>query len=171
MSFDPLELDVRPALAAGEEPFSMIMQAVGRLESGQGFLLIAPFQPVPLYQVMAQRGFCHAASPIGGGDWEVLFTPADEVAVTVSPNADSPETWPDPCAHMDCSDLEPPDLMARVNACLEDVEDGDVLFVLLPRESGQLLTQLEARGHQWVGSADAQSGACRLLVRTAKGMQ
>lgn len=167
MALDPFELDVRPVLAAGEEPFAMIMQAVERLDAGQGLRLIAPFQPVPLFQVMAQRGFSHAASPIGGGDWEVLFTPADGVAVAVSPNAASPETWPEPSTHIDCSDLEPPEPMTRVLSGLEAMAPGDVLFALLPREPVLLFPQLEARGHQWAGGVDAESGAYRLLVRAA----
>jgi len=51
------------------------MQAVDGLAPGQGLKLLATFKPVPLFGVMAQRGFAHAERPIGGGDWEVTFTP------------------------------------------------------------------------------------------------
>jgi len=37
--------------------------------------LLATFEPVPLYGVLAKKGFAHAARDIGGGDWEVVFTP------------------------------------------------------------------------------------------------
>ncbi len=69
-------LDVRDILKAGGEPFSAIMQAVDALQPGQGLRLLATFKPVPLFGVMAQRGFGHAEQPIGGGDWEVTFTPS-----------------------------------------------------------------------------------------------
>jgi len=68
-------LDVRQILKAGGEPFSQIMQAVEGLSPGQGLRLLATFKPVPLFGVMAQRGFGHTEHEIGDGDWEVIFTP------------------------------------------------------------------------------------------------
>jgi uncharacterized protein (DUF2249 family) len=73
-------LDVRDILKAGGEPFSEIMQAVAALAPGQGLRLLATFKPVPLFNVMAQRGFAHSEREIGGGDWEVVFTPAKAAA-------------------------------------------------------------------------------------------
>ena len=45
---DPLELDVRPLLRNGGEPFGAIMGAVGSLAPGQGLRLYATFRPEPL---------------------------------------------------------------------------------------------------------------------------
>lgn len=69
-------LDVREILKAGGEPFPAIMQAVEGLAPGQSLKLLATFKPVPLFGVMAQRGFGHSEREIGGGDWEVIFTPS-----------------------------------------------------------------------------------------------
>ncbi len=69
-------LDVREILRAGGEPFSKIMETVDGLAPGQGLRLLATFKPVPLFTVMAQRGFGHTEQQIGGGDWEVIFTPS-----------------------------------------------------------------------------------------------
>ena len=79
------ELDVRPILRDGGAPFSIIMEAVAALAPGQSLRLLASFKPVPLFQVLGARGFEAAAREIGGGDWEVVFTPA---AVT-APVADT----------------------------------------------------------------------------------
>lgn len=73
-------LDVREILRSGGEPFSKIMEAVNALSPGQGLRLFATFKPVPLFNVMAQRGFGHTEREIGGGDWEVIFTPAGQSA-------------------------------------------------------------------------------------------
>lgn len=70
-------LDVREILRSGGEPFSKIMEAVNTLSPGQGLRLLATFKPVPLFSVMAQRGFGHTEHEIDGGDWEVIFTPAE----------------------------------------------------------------------------------------------
>ncbi len=80
-TLDVSTLDVRDILKAGGEPFSHIMQAVEGLSPGQGLRLLATFKPVPLFGVMAQRGFGHTEREIGGGDWEVIFTPARAASV------------------------------------------------------------------------------------------
>ena len=58
----PLVLDVRDDLRNGREPFGRIMEAVASLQDGQAMLLIAIMEPVPLYEVMAGRGFAHETS-------------------------------------------------------------------------------------------------------------
>ena len=71
-----IDVDVRPILRAGGEPFSVIMAALERLESGQGLRLYATFKPIPLFAVMADKGFAHSEQALDAGEWEVLFTPA-----------------------------------------------------------------------------------------------
>ncbi len=80
-SLRPLELDVRPICSAKRPPLPAILDAVGRLEPGQDFLLIAPFEPAPLYQLLGQQGFTHAARELPDGAWEITFrSPANEPA-------------------------------------------------------------------------------------------
>ena len=80
MSDIVVTLDVREHIHSGREPFSTIMQTVSRLKKDQKFLLIVPFEPVPLCGVMAQRGFDYAATPQDNGDWHVLFSPVAAMA-------------------------------------------------------------------------------------------
>lgn len=72
----PAELDVRDMLGRGEEPFATIMDAVQALAPGQPLRLLVPFRPLPLIAVMAERGYVAMVRGIGGGDLEILFTPA-----------------------------------------------------------------------------------------------
>ena len=69
MNAAPLTLDVRPALAAGHDPFATLMQAVSQLGSDQALLVIAPFEPTPLYAVLAQQGFAHQAEQAAPHEW------------------------------------------------------------------------------------------------------
>lgn len=69
-------LDVRELLKSGGEPFSEIMRAVESLSPGQSLRLLATLKPAPLFAILANRGFSHTEREIGGGDWEVIFTPA-----------------------------------------------------------------------------------------------
>lgn len=67
-------LDVRPVLAEGGEPFVEILETAERIATGQSLVLIAPFEPAPLYDVLAGRGFSHATERVGADEWVVRFT-------------------------------------------------------------------------------------------------
>jgi uncharacterized protein (DUF2249 family) len=70
-----ITLDVRPSLAAGQEPFPQIMGAAEQLKNpGDQFLLIAPFEPAPLYGVLGRQGFEHETRKLDDGSYEILFT-------------------------------------------------------------------------------------------------
>lgn len=69
----PLELDVRALVARQRPPLPAIQQAIAQLEPGQALRLIAPFEPVPLYEFMQARGFSHTATETEPGVWTVVF--------------------------------------------------------------------------------------------------
>ncbi|MDE2601186.1 MAG: DUF2249 domain-containing protein [Bradyrhizobium sp.] len=170
----PHELDVRPILRAGGEPFAAIMDAVKGLGPEQPLRLLATFEPTPLYHVLAKRGFGHAAREIGGGDWEVLFTPNAKASVTPTDqpparNAAAALTgnWPAPSRELDNRDLDPPEPMVRTLAAVEELQPGGVLCSLLCREPVFLFPELAKRGHQWSGAFEPDGTTYKLLVRKA----
>jgi uncharacterized protein (DUF2249 family) len=67
------DLDVRPILARGEEPLATILEHAGRVPAGHVLCLRAPFEPVPLYAVLAERGFSARAERLAPDDWRVWF--------------------------------------------------------------------------------------------------
>ncbi|AUW94708.1 MAG: DUF2249 domain-containing protein [Sulfobacillus thermosulfidooxidans] len=69
------ELDVRPMLNAGVDPFDDIMAFVAELRAGEGFRLWATFRPNPLLNVLAHRGYEGQAREISDGNWAIDFTP------------------------------------------------------------------------------------------------
>lgn len=71
----PFELDARPLFAAGRPPLVPILNAVNRLEPGQALRLIAPFEPLPLFDLLAERGFTPESRERDDGAWEILFRP------------------------------------------------------------------------------------------------
>jgi uncharacterized protein (DUF2249 family) len=164
-----VELDVRPILNAGGEPFDKIMLAVNSLQRGQGLRLLATFKPTPLLQVLGSKGFAHQAKELEGGDWEVVFTPTDttaerfEAATAVSPGDDS--VWPDPVQELDNRDLDPPEPMVRILAAVEVMKAGEVLSALLCREPIFLFPELAKRGHRWRGAFEADGKTYKVLVR------
>lgn len=161
-----VDVDVRPLLRAGEEPFSAIMAALDRLAPGQGLRLYATFKPVPLFGVMASKGFAHQEAELEGGEWEVLFTPAAErpQAIERDSVATSGE-WPEPTVHLDNRDLDPPEPMVRILAAAEQLAPGQTLSALLRREPVFLFRELTKRGHQWRGGFTPKGDTYELTVR------
>ena len=156
MTQTPRELDLRPTLLAGGEPFSAIMQAINDLGSGQALRLLATFEPVPLYGLLAKKGFDHARQN----------RPVHPV-----PDHASARQWPEPSRHLDNRDLDPPEPMVRALAALEELQPGDVLSVLLRREPVFLFSELGKRGHEWLGEFEADGKTYRLLVRKEVGKE
>ncbi len=67
-------LDVRPILAAGGEPLEEILAAAGGVPTGGSLVVIAPFEPVPLFGALRQLRFSHESAPEDGGGFRIVFT-------------------------------------------------------------------------------------------------
>jgi uncharacterized protein (DUF2249 family) len=164
MAHEFKQLDVRPILAEGGEPFKAIMSAVEALTPGQGLLLIAPFKPQPLFSVMQRKGFTHEVSELEGGDFEVRFRPAP-TDIFASEDVHEEDDWPEPARSFDFSDLDPPQPMVRILSELEAMSPGEVLFAVLAREPLFLFPELTKRGHKWAGNYDRSGTAFRIMIK------
>ena len=160
-----IDVDVRPILRAGGEPFSVIMAALERLEPGQGLRLYATFKPVPLFAVMADKGFAHSAQALDAGEWEVLFAPVATEQMAPPSNAPVFDDWPEPAIRLDNRDLDPPEPMVRILAAAEKLGPGETLSALLRREPVFLFPQLEKRGYRWLGGFSPDGATYDLSVR------
>jgi uncharacterized protein (DUF2249 family) len=166
------ELDVRPVLKAGGEPFAAIMETINMLRPGEGLRLKATFKPTPLFAVLGARGFAHEEKAIGDGDWEVLFTPTGDAPTGASPTpagAADASAWPAPVTEMDNRDLDPPEPMVKILAATEKMATGEVLAALLGREPIFLFPELAKRGHAWRGGFEPDGTTYRVLVRVGAG--
>ena len=67
-------LDVRPTLEQGGEPFMEIMQAAAGIQPGEWLVIIAPFEPAPLYGALGGRGFSHTTQRRAEDEWIIRFT-------------------------------------------------------------------------------------------------
>lgn len=91
-------LDVRPVLANGAEPFTMIMEAAAGVPDAGALELTAPFEPVPLYAVLSRQGFGHVTAALPAGDVQVRFvrtgiTPAATVGAVHERYPDTAATF------------------------------------------------------------------------------
>lgn len=172
MNMPHRDLDVRPILKEGGEPFSVIMDAVAELKPGQSLRLFATFKPIPLFQVLGSRGFTPSAREIGNGDWEVIFTPSDiatsrELSAPPTIASASADAWPPPSIQMDNRDLDPPEPLVRTLEGVEQLTPGETLVALLPREPLFLFDELKARGLAWRGTMEAD-GSYRIEIRAVE---
>ena len=139
-------LDVRDDLRQGREPFARIMATIARLPVGQDLLLIAPFEPLPLYAVMERDGFGHATRQTGAGDWEVRFSRE----LPPNPQSKRPATvgacCGPPAFDLDARGLEPPQPMVGILEALSSLAPGAALRARTDRRPMHLYAQLEARG-------------------------
>ena len=150
------ELDVRPLLERGEEPFKIIMAAIARLPEHGALRLRTSFEPVPLYAVLARRGFAHSSRALAADDWEVIFShgvskevpPPRCARASRQPVDAQPGQLPDADAvvHLDVSDLVPPEPMVRILEAASKLGPGQTLLVEHHRRPVYLYPQLDAQG-------------------------
>jgi uncharacterized protein (DUF2249 family) len=154
-----ITLDVREDIRRGREPFSRIMQAVASLKPDESLRLLAPFEPKPLFGVLAQQGFSNTATQTAAGDWEVFFTrsphaatvPAAASASAPAPTAACSGT---PVLDVDARGLEPPQPLVKILETVTSLPRGARLRARTDRRPMHLYAQLESRG--FVGESEEQ---------------
>jgi uncharacterized protein (DUF2249 family) len=171
------ELDVRSLLERGEEPFSIIMAAAARVPEGGALRLRASFEPEPLYEVLARRGFSHASRVNAADDWEVVFTRGESSNLQASgrarasggPGVAQPvtESVTGEVVCLDVSDLVPPEPMVRILEAASRLKPRQTLSVDHHRRPVYLYPQLDAQGfvHE---THEIGPGHIRILIRRAE---
>jgi uncharacterized protein (DUF2249 family) len=158
MTRKTITVDVREDIRTGCQPFSKIMAAVNGLGNGQELLIIAPFEPMPLYPLMQKLGFQHSSGPIPSGDWEVLFTRSSDAPL---PSSDQPPrgcgsvSTIEEIVEVDARGLEPPQPLVKILEALVGLPQNAQLDARTDRRPMHLYAQLEERG--FAGVTNEQS--------------
>lgn len=129
-TFDPAavtDLDVRELLTRGLQPLPLILELADALEPGRVLHVRSPFEPRPLYQVMADRGFAHRSSCFADDDWSSWFWREDQPPPEAS--AKVPEDAPEGVT--DLRWLAPPEPLLWILSWTAEHRSGE-LRVLLP---------------------------------------
>jgi len=146
-------VDVREDIRQGREPFSRIMSAAAALQKDEQLLVIAPFEPVPLFRVLEKQGFRHTCRSAAAGGWEVCFTrqsaasPMDAAPAEASPGSRRESgRAPMKIVELDARGLEPPQPLIKILETLAGLAEGGQLDARTDRRPMHLYTQLEERG-------------------------
>jgi len=168
-----VEVDVRDDLRSGREPLARIMAAVSALHDGEVLRVRAIFEPVPLFTLLAKRGYLHESTCHAPDDWSVWFwrsgvtdpdsppsaslapveVPAGEIGVSAGDRT---------TVLLDVRGLQPPEPLVRTLAALESLPDGHQLVQVNSRVPQLLLPMLAERGF---ACALDESHADRVLLR------
>ena len=65
--------DVRELIRHGVEPFPEVRKRVDALKPDEGLIVVAPFLPSPLIELLDGEGFASKVERGGGSDWIVYF--------------------------------------------------------------------------------------------------
>ncbi|MCW5555438.1 MAG: DUF2249 domain-containing protein [Verrucomicrobiae bacterium] len=142
-----IELDVRDDLRRGREPFSKIMLTVAQLKAEESLRLLAPFEPKPLFAVLAQQGFSYVSKALDSGDFEVLFSRhAASLKEHAPAGRDAAQSSPPAIVELDARGLEPPQPMVKILEAVETLPIHAQLHAHTDRRPMHLYAQLEARG-------------------------
>lgn len=141
-------LDVRPSLAAGEEPFVAIMAALRELPAGHVLTVLAPFEPAPLRRLLGDRGWTSHVAWDGETCRCSLWRAADGLAADAPADPGSRLTRGPDGATLDVRGLEPPEPMRLTLAAVADPANLP-LKLLHHRVPALLFPKLQERGLTW----------------------
>jgi uncharacterized protein (DUF2249 family) len=147
------ELDVRPVIASGKDPLSIITRKVKTIKAGQVLKIINIFEPVPLIKLLEKQGFAVYTDVINENLVETYFykqTIAPDNSL--EPNTISITGWEESLQKfhgklqtIDVRHLEMPKPMLNILEALDKLPDDNALFIFHKRIPVFLLPELAER--------------------------
>lgn len=144
-----IKLDVRPTIDSGKDPFLQIMEKIKVLKDDEVFHLINSFEPMPLYSVLANKGFEHWTEKVDGVFNVYFFKDIYKSAKAEQSKANVQSVNPDykKVIEIDVRELAPPEPLIMILEKLSEVDEKTVLVVHHHREPAMLYPKLEERGY------------------------
>ena len=146
-----VELDVRPILATGKDPFMDIMEKVKNLKEDETLMLINTFEPIPLYSVLGKKGFGHKTIN-ENGEFKIYFFRDDNLSSEDSTEEKKKPEFNEEVFELDVRDLEPPEPMVKILETLPKLSDNTILLVHHHREPLMLYDKLAERGYEAIAN-------------------
>ena len=141
-----IELDVRPIIDSGRDPFKDIMGKAKILGENEVLMIINNFEPVPLYSVLGKKGFAHKTIN-SNGVWKIYFFKDNHSNVSNAGVETKNPEFNEEVFELDVRDLEPPEPMIRILETLPRLNDKTILVVHHHREPLMLYDKLVERGY------------------------
>jgi TusA-related sulfurtransferase len=166
-----VELDVRPVIASGKDPLSLITEKVKTIKPGQVLKITNSFEPVPLMRLLEKQGFVVYADVLSDILVETYFFKQDIAATTImEPGNNTAEGWEetlqkfaDNLQTIDVRSLEMPLPMLTILKKLENLPKDTALFVYHKRIPVFLLPELTEKKFDY-RIKEISDGEVRLLI-------
>ncbi|MBS1511035.1 MAG: DUF2249 domain-containing protein [Bacteroidetes bacterium] len=154
------QLDVRPSLAEGADPFKQIMKSLSEMKSGQTLLLINSFEPVPLIKILTAKGYHSAVFHEHNDLVHTYIRKSDENNETLTrsaPNELQHKSFDEillkyrqVLVEIDVTELEMPQPMIKILDTIDHLPLNNALYVHHKKVPVYLLPELKERGYQHV---------------------
>ena len=151
------ELDVRPNIEAGNDPFKIIMGAIKGLNDGEILKIINSFEPIPLINILNKKGYASKVERPDDGVVVTYFKKGEQsdtkLEMDAAPTGEFNETYAkyrNKIKTIDVRALEMPGPMVAILEELEVLPEGHALFVHHKKMPKFLLPELKTRGVKFV---------------------
>lgn len=169
-----ITLDVRADLASGKDPFQRIMDTLSSLSQDNFFLIINTFEPVPLINVLKRKGFEYYTEEFQKDIFYTYFKnttnqkigKTDNVLLSVGTNIEFTKKlnmFSGRMKTIDVRHLEMPLPMVTILQELDNLPEGNALFVQHKKIPQFLLPELEENKFSWLIREDGV-GDVKLLI-------
>jgi uncharacterized protein (DUF2249 family) len=166
------ELDARPILAGGTDPFDAIMDKLKTMDERHTLKIINTFEPIPLLNLLKKKGYVYVTErPEDGVVWTYLEKAGEhkDEAEKSAPDSDKPvfeeieKRFAGRMKEIDVRHLEMPLPMVTILEEVEGLKEGEALFVHHKKLPQYLLPELEERNFKWA-SQDIDESNIKLII-------
>lgn len=167
------ELDVRPSLAKGIDPFTLIMQTLKETPEDVVLKIINTFEPIPLIKILNGKGYASYVETINETVFTYFLKTSNTTAPTNKKNNISKvkeeeldiekNKFQNKIKEIDVRDLEMPLPMVTILNELETLQKGTALFVHHKKIPQYLLPEIEDRDFT-ILITEIEEGNVKLLI-------
>ncbi len=165
------EMDVRPILDGGVDPFEAIMAKLKTLNDSETLLIINTFEPIPLLNLLKKKGYVYETERPESGLVYTYLEKDDagekkEVKAVLKEQVSFDEIaakFKDNLNEIDVRDLEMPMPMVTILEALEQLKEGQALYVHHKKLPQYLIPEMEDRGYKWV-SKEIDDDNIKLII-------
>jgi len=167
-----IEMDVRPVLEGGDDPFEAIMAQLKTMKPGHTLKIINTFEPIPLLNILKKKGYNYLTERPEPGIVHTYLEKAEESDKTQTREHKEHtqlsfdtvyEEFKGKLHSIDVRNLEMPMPMVTILEELEKLEPGKALYVDHKKLPQYLLPELEDRNFKWV-TTEIGPGNVKMII-------
>ncbi|MBS1650957.1 MAG: DUF2249 domain-containing protein [Bacteroidetes bacterium] len=166
------ELDVRPIIEGGKDPFNVIMQTIKQLPNNKILKLINSFEPAPLIPILNKQGFESYVEHVDNNTVNTYFkskTTHQSLNIDTSKNSEGWEEqlnlYKNNLIEIDVRQLEMPMPMMTILEELDTLPTSKALFVHHKRIPVFLLPELKDRNFEYLIKEISESEVQMLIFK------